>query len=111
MKRFALALDLKDDPELIREYEEYHNNVWPEIEQSFSDSGIFEMEIYRIQNRLFMVMNTDDEFSLEKKSRMDQANPHVQKWEELMLNYQKALPASKPGEKWKLMRKIYHFKS
>ena len=31
MKRFCLALDLKNDPQLIAEYEAYHKNVWPEI--------------------------------------------------------------------------------
>lgn len=31
MRKYALALDLKDDDELIRQYEEYHKQVWPEI--------------------------------------------------------------------------------
>ena len=31
MNRFALALDLKDDEKLIREYEEYHKDIWSEI--------------------------------------------------------------------------------
>ncbi|HEY5773409.1 MAG TPA: L-rhamnose mutarotase, partial [Chitinophagaceae bacterium] len=31
MKRFCLALDLKEDTKLIAEYENYHKNVWPEI--------------------------------------------------------------------------------
>ena len=26
MKKYCLALDLKNDPELIKEYEEYHKN-------------------------------------------------------------------------------------
>ncbi len=31
MKRFCLALDLKDDAGLIAEYERLHQNIWPEI--------------------------------------------------------------------------------
>lgn len=50
------------------------------------------MEIYRISNRLFMIMETEDDFSFEKKTAMDVANPKVKEWEELMWKYQQALP-------------------
>ncbi|MDH5400111.1 MAG: L-rhamnose mutarotase, partial [Cyclobacteriaceae bacterium] len=40
MKRYCLALDLKEDPDLINEYKVYHENVWPEIKESITDSGI-----------------------------------------------------------------------
>src|SRR5690606_7600643 len=99
MKRHCLALDLKDDPQLIKEYEEYHQKVWPEVLKSLTDSGIVDMEIYRVGNRMFMIMETDDGFSFDKKARMDAANVKVQEWEDLMWNYQQALPLTKPGEK------------
>ncbi len=56
MKKYCLALDLKNDPQLVKEYEEYHQNVWPEILASITESGIDSMEIYRVENRLFMIM-------------------------------------------------------
>lgn len=34
MKRYAMTVLLKDDPELIREYEKYHANIWPEVTDS-----------------------------------------------------------------------------
>ena len=107
MKRFCLALDLKDDEALINEYEKYHQNVWPEILKSIKDAGIGQMEIYRINNRLFMIMETNDDFTFEKKSKMDEANEKVQQWEELMWKYQQAMPGSTPGEKWRLMERIF----
>lgn len=107
MQRYALALDLKEDPQLIAEYEAYHKAVWPEIVQSISDSGIRNMQIYRYANRLFMIMETDDAFSFEQKAALDNGNAKVQEWEALMWRYQKALPGSKPGEKWMLMDKIF----
>ena len=107
MKRFCLALDLKDDEALINEYEKYHQNVWPEILKSITDAGIRQMEIYRINNRLFMIMETNDDFTFEKKSKMDEANEKVQQWEELMWKYQQAMPGSTPGEKWRLMERIF----
>jgi L-rhamnose mutarotase len=109
MKRHCFALDLKDDPELIREYEAYHQAVWPEILDSIRKSGIQHMEIYRIQNRLFMIMDTAEDFSLSQKAEMDAGNPKVQEWEALMWTYQQALPGAKPGEKWMPMKAIFHW--
>lgn len=107
MKRYCLALDLVNEPQLIAEYEDYHRNVWPEIKKSITDSGIQNMEIYRAGNRLFMIMEVNDTFSFESKGAMDAANPKVQEWEQLMWKYQQALPVAKPGEKWIIMDKIF----
>lgn len=107
VKRFALALDLKDDPALIAEYERHHERIWPEIEASIREAGITGMEIYRLGNRLFMVMETTDDFDFSKKAAADAANPTVQKWETMLWTYQQALPLARPGEKWLLMEKIF----
>lgn len=107
MKRYCLALDLVNDPALIAEYEAYHRAVWPEIKKSITDSGITNMEIYRIMDRLFMIMEVNDSFSFEAKGAADAANAKVQEWEQLMWKYQKALPVAKPGEKWLLMDRIF----
>jgi len=107
MKKFCLALDLKDDPDLIAEYENYHKNVWPEIIKSIKDSGIVLLDIYRSGNRMFMIIEANENFSFEKKAARDAANPKVQEWEKLMWKFQQALPGAKPGEKWILMEKIF----
>ena len=110
MKRYSLTLDLKNDPELIQEYERIHKEVWPEIIKSIKDSGIENMEIYRYQTRLFMIMEVSDDFSFDKKNEADKQNEKVQQWEELMWKYQQPLPGSAAGEKWKLMDKIFELK-
>lgn len=107
MKRYCLALDLKNDSQLIQEYEAHHKKVWPEILKSIKDSGITSMEIYRWENRLFMIMETDDGFSFEAKSKADLANPKVQEWEKLMSHYQQTLPGRESGEKWQVMSQIF----
>lgn len=107
MKRFALTLDLKNDPQLIEQYKEHHRHVWPEILESIKSSGILSMEIYHIETRLFMIIEASDDFSFEKKSQMDASNPKVQEWEELMDTYQQRLPFAKAGEKWVLMERIF----
>jgi L-rhamnose mutarotase len=107
MKKYCLALDLKDDEALIKEYEDYHKKIWPEILQSIKEAGIEQMEIYRVVNRLFMIMETNDDFNFERKASADEANAKVQEWETLMWKYQQAMPGSKPGEKWMMMEKIF----
>ncbi len=107
LKRYCLALDLKPDAALIAEYEAYHRKVWPEILQSIKEAGIVNLEIYRIENRLFMILEANENFSFEKKKQIDDNNPKVQEWEALMWKYQQALPMIPPGEKWILMNKIF----
>ncbi|MGB5170001.1 MAG: L-rhamnose mutarotase [Eudoraea sp.] len=107
MKKHCLALDLKDDKALIEAYDAYHREVWPEVLESITNSGIEHMEIYRIANRLFMIIEVSDDFSFERKAQMDTNNQKVQEWEILMWNYQQALPFAKPGEKWLLMEKVF----
>jgi len=107
MKKYCLACDLKDDPALISEYEAHHQQVWPEILQSITDSGIEQMEIYRVGNRLFMIMQVNETFDFAKKAIADTTSEKVQEWEQMLWKYQQALPVAKPGEKWILMDKIF----
>jgi L-rhamnose mutarotase len=107
MKRYCLALDLKNDPALIAEYERWHQAIWPEIRQSILKAGIEVMDIYRFGNRLFMIMETDDSFSFERKAAMDRENPKVQEWEQLMWKYQQGIPGAGQEEKWVLMDRMF----
>jgi L-rhamnose mutarotase len=107
MKRYCLALDLVNDPVLIAEYETHHRQVWPEIQESITSAGVTDMEIYRLGDRLFMIMEVDASFSFDDKGAMDATNPKVQEWEQLMWKYQQAIPGAKPGEKWVLMERIF----
>ena len=108
-RRICLACDLKDDPDLIEEYKNYHapGNAWPEINQSIKDAGIEDMQIYLIGNRMFMIMEVNEDFDPEKKAEMDKSNPKVQEWESLMWKFQQELPWAKPGEKWIELEKIF----
>jgi len=109
MKRYCLALDLVDDPALIAEYEWWHKaeNGWPEIRKSITGAGITNMEIYRTGNRLFMIMDTEENFDFDRKTQQDAANPKVQQWEQLMWKFQQPLPWAKEGEKWIQMNRIF----
>jgi L-rhamnose mutarotase len=106
-KRYCLTLDLKDDPALIAEYRRHHVKIWREITSSIKDAGIVDLEIYLLGARMFMIMEVDDSFSFDAKSKADRANAKVREWEELMWKFQKPLPQAKAGEKWLLMERIF----
>jgi L-rhamnose mutarotase len=107
MTEYCFTLDLIDDPNLIEEYEQWHQNVWPEVISHIKTVGINAMEIYRYGSRLMMVIQVSPAYSHERKKAMDLGNAKVQEWEALMWKYQQALPGAKEGEKWVLMKKIF----
>ncbi|HVX05831.1 MAG TPA: L-rhamnose mutarotase [Rhodanobacteraceae bacterium] len=110
--RLYYALDLKDDPTLVAEYERWHRpeNIWPEIVDSIRAAGIRDLEIFRAGNRLVMVIDAPEEFSAAAKAAADAADPRVQAWEALMWRFQQPLPFAKPGEKWVPMRRMFSLK-
>lgn len=108
-RRFCYACDLVGNPQLIEEYRQYHSEgrVWPEVLESIKEAGILDMEIYLVENRLFMIMEVDETFSIERKKKLDEENPKVQEWEKLMWKFQQALPSSAKDEKWVPMERIF----
>ena len=110
MTRRCYALDLKDDPNLINEYIEHHRHVWPEVLQSFRDAGVESVQLYRVGTRLFLLFETNETFSPERKAEIDQ-RPRIQEWEKLMSSYQQPLPQALPGQKWLQMDCIFDFEA
>lgn len=105
----CLALDLRDDPVLIAEYEQWHQreHIWPEIVASIREAGILDMQIYRTGTRLVMLMRVSPDFGAEAKAAADAANERVQAWEALMSTYQRPLPWAAAGQKWVPMERIF----
>lgn len=109
-KRFCQTLDLKDEPELIAAYKQLHDedHVWREILDGIKEVGILEMEIYLLENRLFMIVETPEDFnwndSMEKLAKL----PKQEEWEALTGRYQKTKGGATSSEKWQLMDRIFH---
>jgi L-rhamnose mutarotase len=113
MQTFCFALDLQEDPALIEDYKRYHrlDVIWPRVLAAICANGVVSEEIYLAGNRLFMILKTRDDFSLEARDAANAANADLQPWEKLMWKYQKPLPFARPGEKWVRMEKIFEIRS
>jgi L-rhamnose mutarotase len=105
----CLALDLRDDPALIAEYERWHQreNIWPEIVASIREAGILDMQIFRTGPRLVMLMRVSTAFDADAKAAADAASERVQAWEALMSTFQQPLPWAAAGQKWVPMQRIF----
>ncbi|NUU00699.1 L-rhamnose mutarotase [Herbaspirillum robiniae] len=110
--RHLLALDLKDDPALIAQYEQHHRRIWPEIAQHLKRNGVTGMEIYRLGTRMTMVMDTDDAvYDAAAMAAAMESDPKVREWEELMWRFQAPTPWTPAGQKWMAMERIFDLSS
>jgi L-rhamnose mutarotase len=82
--RYCLALDLRDDPAVMAEYDRYHREVWPEVLEHLRASGIHDMTIWRRENRLVMLIDADPGFAPEQLVIGPGTHPRVKEWETLM---------------------------
>ena len=109
VKRYCQTMDLKEDPELIKEYCYWHSaeHIWPEIPQGIRAVGIRNMEIYRLGTRLFMIVETDDDFDWDASFARLATLDKQAEWEDFVARFQKIEPGSSSAEKWQLMEQIF----
>lgn len=108
-KKYCQTLDLKNDPGLIEEYIKRHNpeNHWPVIREGIREVGILEMEIYLLDNRLFMIVETPADFDWNTAFSKLATLPSQAEWEEYMSIFQNAQKGVASNEKWQLMDRIF----
>lgn len=107
MRRFAQAVMLKDDPEVIRKYEYHHSHPWPEVVEGTLRCGVERVFIYRHGRLLFMFMETKDDFDPERDMPKYKEHPKAQEWDKLMRDLQVPLEGTPPGETWVELKEIY----
>ena len=106
MKCFAQTCLLKDDQEIIKKYEKYHSNVWPEVVEGSYKCGVRRTFLYRRGRQLFMFMETVDNFDMERDMPKYMEDPKAREWDELMRTYQTNFPDEPEGSTWVPMKEI-----
>jgi L-rhamnose mutarotase len=107
MNRYVLTVDLKDDPAAIATYREYHRQVWPEVLASLRTAGIREMEIFLLERRLVMIVETDGRDIRQCFALHHDSHPRVIEWETLMTSLQVPPPGASFGDGWTLMTPVF----
>jgi len=108
MKQYGQTINLKNDPEILRRYVEYHREAWPEVIEGLKSIGIRRMLIWMIGRQLFMVMETEDDFDLARDfARYEKSTPRIREWQQLMASFQEPVPDAKPGEWWAQMEMVF----
>ncbi|MBC6998144.1 L-rhamnose mutarotase [Cytophaga sp. FL35] len=113
VKRYCQTLQLKDDPELIAEYEKWHlsENIWKEITAGLKKVGVIDSEIYRHGTLLVMILTVPADFDFEKQMGKLAGLPRQAEWEEFMSKYQASDPNASSSEKWVQMKRIFKLDS
>ena len=107
MKAFAMTLNLKDAPDVVERYKEYHLAVWPEVLDGLCGIGVSEMKIFLQGRRLFMYLGTGDDFEPSRDFLRYMATDRAREWDELMRTYQERVPEAAPDEWWAEMEEVF----
>ena len=107
MREFAMTLNLKDHPESIEMYKTHHRNVWPEVISGLRDIGIGKMKIFLLGTKLFMYIETPDDFNLATDFGKYANSEKAAEWDTLMRKYQTRPSEAKDHEWWAEMEEVF----
>ena len=110
VKRYCQTLELRDNPELIKEYRCRHSreHAWREILDGIRQVGILEMEIYILGTRLFMIVETPLDFDWDTAMARLATLPRQAEWEDYMAEFQLVKQGLSSAEKWQLMERMFY---
>ena len=107
MKRYARTVNLRDDPEVIAQYEAYHAHPFPEVLAGLTSGGVQRMYIYRYGRQLFMFMETADDYDLQRAAPPESVHPRAREWDVLMRSFQETVPGAPAGSTWVEMKEVF----
>ena len=109
-KHYCRTLELRDNPELIKEYRRRHQqgNVWQEIIDGIKQVGILEMEIFLLGTRLVMIVEAPAELDLDAAMERLSTLPRQADWERYLSELQDAAADATSDEKWQIMERIFY---
>lgn len=107
MSAQVLMVDLKDDPAIVAAYLEHHRSVWPEVLRSLQAAGVRTMDIYILDRRLVMIVDSGGRELRECLAAHADSGPRVAEWEALMRSFQEPSPGAPDGEWWTAMQPVF----
>ncbi len=107
-KRYCQFLTL--NPATVEEYRYWHNsqNIWKEIPEGIRKAGILDMEIFVIDDKAFMIVETPLDFNWETAFGRLATFERQAEWEAFVEKFQKTeVKGARSEEKWQLMERVF----
>ncbi len=103
-----MTLELRDDQNTIDEYRRYHREVWPEVISGLRSIGIQKMKIFLLGTRMFMYIETPDDFDLATDfQRYTDSSPRAAEWDVMMREFQVRVAVAGDDEWWAGMEEVF----
>jgi L-rhamnose mutarotase len=106
-KRYCQYLEL--NPDTLEQYKYWHNspNIWKEIPEGIRKAGILDMEIYLIEDKAFMIVETPLDFDWDEAFGRLAGFERQAEWEDFVSKFQRGGAGKRSEEKWRLMERIF----
>lgn len=111
VKRYCRTMKLREgDRKFIDDYRHAHSEgvIWQEIIDGIRQVSILEMEIYILDNHLFMIVETPLDFNWDEAMARLATLPRQQEWETFMSRFQDCSAEATADEKWQMMDRMFH---
>ncbi|MDR1738006.1 MAG: L-rhamnose mutarotase [Candidatus Symbiothrix sp.] len=107
VKRYCQYLQL--NPDTLADYEYWHSpqHIWKEIPEGIRRAGILQMEIYTIENKAFMIVETPLDFDWDTAFGRLATYERQAEWEAFVARFQTGGAGKRSEEKWQLMKQIF----
>jgi L-rhamnose mutarotase len=106
----VFVVDIVKDEQKLKQYLDYHQKVWPEVEAGFKKAGYKKIALYRYDHLLVMTIQVPANADLGVMGKLAESySPRCAEWNKLMDGYQQGVQGTVPGQKWVEAKSFYQF--
>lgn len=106
----VFVVNIVHDSLKLKEYLNYHKQVWPQVEAGFKKAGYKKIVLYRYDYLLVMKITVPVGADLGEMGKLAEASdPRCAEWNKLMNTYQQGVQGTLPGQTWVEATAFYQF--
>lgn len=106
----VFVVNIVHDSLKLKEYLDYHKQVWPQVEAGFKKAGYKKIVLYRYNYLLVMKITVPVGANLGEMGKLAEASdPRCAEWNKLMNGYQKGVEGAMVGQTWVEAQQFYQF--
>jgi len=110
LQEHVFVVNIVHDAQKLKEYLDYHQHIWPEVEAGFKKAGYRKITLYRYDYLLVMTIAVPAGADLGQMGKTAESyDKRCAEWNRLMDGYQTGVPGTAPGEKWAEAKPFFSF--